>query len=114
MKYIERQIPTIFISLVIVLATTSCSVQQFAVNTEVKPFENKGKIFGERTKDMEFRKSWDLHLLGINIRKSDVGKLAQEMNATSYTIETKSNLYVDILTCGFLDCKIVKVIKRDN
>ena len=32
----------------------------------------------------------------------------------SYTIETKSNIIIQILTFGLADYKIVKVIKRDK
>lgn len=40
--------------------------------------------------------------------------MAEELNANSYTIETKSNLIVQLLTFGIADYKIVKVIKREN
>lgn len=40
--------------------------------------------------------------------------MAEELNATSYTIEIKSNVIVNILTFGMADYKIVKVIKREN
>lgn len=107
--------------LLITALVSSCSVQQFAVNTKTQPFENGGRIFGEKTKvcgenarELEYRKGGDLLLLGINVKKSDAAKLAKEMNANSYTIETKSNLIVYFITFGMVDYKIVKVIKRDN
>ncbi|WP_157433301.1 hypothetical protein [Adhaeribacter aquaticus] len=99
---------------VIILAFSSCSVQQFAVNTMVQPFENGGKIFGEKTQGKEFAKSGDLHILGFNIQASNTNELVQSLNANSYTIESKSNLYLYLLTGGIVDYKIVKVIKRTN
>lgn len=106
---------------VLPLLITSCSVQQFAVNTNTKPFEKGGKLWGEKTEKRgpngwkaEFKKDNDLHLLGINVKKSNVQKMVKDLNATSYTIETKSNLIVQILTLGIADYKIVKVIKREN
>jgi hypothetical protein len=105
----------------IVLLTTSCSVQQFAVNTNVQAFEKGGRIIGERMekcgKDgwkLEFKKDKDIHVLGINIRKSDAKKMAEELNASSYTIETKSNLIIQLITFGIVDYKVVTVIKRDQ
>lgn len=91
---------------------SSCSVQQFAINTQTKPFENGGKVFGEKTKELTFKKSKDIHLLGINVKKSDAQSMAKELEASAYTIETKSNLLVEFLTFGMVDYKIVKVIKR--
>ncbi len=96
------------------IAVTSCSVQQFSVNTETQPFENGGKIFGEKTRDLEYKKTSDLHIIGINVQKSDVGKVVKEMKTNSYTIETKSNLWLNILTMGLVDYKVVKVINREN
>lgn len=92
---------------------SSCSVQQFAVNTQVSPFQNGGKVWGEKTKGVEFKKDWDLHLLGINIRNSDAKKMAEELGTKSYTIESKSNILVNIITGGIADYKVVKVIKRE-
>ncbi len=109
-----KEFKKVLAGLMITLMITSCSVQQFAVNTEVKPFQNGGKVVGERTKGKEFRKTGDLILLGFNIKKSDSKKMVDELNATSYTIETKSNVYIYLLTFGILDYKIVKVIKRSN
>jgi len=111
----------IFLGLGITLLTASCSVQQFAVNTNTQPFERGGKVWGEKTQKCgidgwkcEFRKDNDLHLLGINANKSNVKKMVEELKATSYTIETKSNLFIQLLTFGIVDYKIVKVIKRVN
>lgn len=42
--------------MLICLSISSCSVQQFAVNTETQPFENGGKVFGEKTKKLNFKK----------------------------------------------------------
>lgn len=111
----------IFLGLGITLLTASCSIQQFAVNTNTQPFEKGGKVWGEKTKKSgtngeksEFRKDNDVHLLGINVDKSNVKKMVEELKATSYTIETKSNLFIQLLTFGIVDYKIVKVIKRVN
>ena len=40
--------------------------------------------------------------------------MVKELNASSYTIETKSNLIIQIPTFGIEDYKIVKLIKREN
>ncbi|MBW2936766.1 hypothetical protein KXJ69_01530 [Aureisphaera sp. CAU 1614] len=96
------------------LTITSCSVQQFAVNTETEPFENGGKVFGEKTKELTFKKTSDLHIIGINVKESDVKALVDEMNAEKYTIETKSSLWLRILSLGMVDYKTVKVIKREE
>ena len=100
---------------------SSCSVQQFAVNTDVKPFENGGKVWGEKVEKkgenpwkLAYKKDSDFHLIGISLKQSDVKKMVEELNAVSYTIETKSNIIVQILTFGLADYKIVKVIKRDK
>lgn len=109
-----KTIKKILLALTIPLVITSCSVQQFAVNTTVQPFENGGKAFGEKTKEKEFKKDGDLHILGLNINNSNTKQMAEDLNATSYTVETKTNLFVKVLTCGIVDYKLVKVIKRDN
>lgn len=104
------------ILLLLVVAMSSCSVQQFAVNTSVKPFENGGKVFGERTKGKEVKKTGSLFVFGINcIPDKNTEVLAKELNASSYTIETKRNVLsaaVFYLTAGIVDYKVTKVIKR--
>ncbi len=107
--------------LAIAFTLVSCSVQQFAVNTNIEPFEKGGTLWGEKTSNdnpdkgsIEFRKDGDLHLLGINVKKSDVKRMVKELNASAYTIETKSNLIVQFVTFGMVDYKIVKVIKRES
>jgi len=104
-----------------VLLLTCCSVQQFSVNTKTQPFENGAGMWGERTQKcgaggwkLELRKDEDFHLLGINVKKSNVKKMVEELNATSYTIETKSNLIIYFITFGIADYKVVRVIKRLN
>lgn len=108
------------IGLLAIVMTSSCSVQQFAVNTKTVPFQNGGKFWGERVEKCgengwksECKKDSDIHLIGINVRKSNVQAMVEALNATHYTIETKSNLIVQLLTCGIVDYKVVKVIKRD-
>jgi hypothetical protein len=39
------------------ISISSCSVQQFAVNTETQPFENGGKVFSKKTKELTFKKN---------------------------------------------------------
>jgi hypothetical protein len=96
------------------LLTSACSVQQFAVNTKVQPFEHGGHVFGERTTGKEFKRDNDLIVFGFNVKQSNAQRLAQDLDAKYYTIETKSNIWVYIITFGIVDYKIVKVIKRDN
>lgn len=90
----------------------SCSVQQFAVNTEVESFENGGRIFGEKTKDLKFKRDGDLHVLGINAKASNINSMVEELNTDSYTIETKSFLALRLASLGMLDYRVVKVIDR--
>lgn len=104
----------VLLGVLVSIFITSCSVQQFAVNTETQPFENGGKVFGEKTKALTFKKSSDLHLFGINVQESNVKSLAGELNAEKYTIETKSSLWLRILSLGIVDYKTVKVIKREE
>lgn len=107
--------------LITIAMMSSCSVQQFAVNTQSQPFQNGGNVWGERVEKCgengwksELKKDQDIHLIGINVRKSNVSSMVEELNAIHYTIETKSNLIVQFLTFGMVDYKIVKGIKRDN
>ena len=112
---------TTMITALLLVLFSACSVQQFAVNTNTKPFQNGGRVFGERTQKcgenpwkLTFKKDADVHILGVNIKCSDTKKMAEELQATSYTIETKSNLILYIITYGMVDYKVVKVIKRNN
>ncbi len=112
---------TIATAFIVILFISSCSVQQFAVNTNTKPFENGGRVWGEKIRkcgeggwEKEARKTSDIHVLGINVKRSDTKKLAEELNASAYTIETKSNLWISLLTSGMVDYKVVKVIKRNQ
>jgi len=50
----------------------------------------------------------------MNIKKSDVQKMVDELNATSCTIVRKSNLVIKLLTLGIANYNLVKVIKRKN
>ncbi len=95
----------------------SCGVQQFAVNTQIKPFANGGIVFGEKTRGLEVAKKRDWFVLGINVHNADTKKMAQELNATSYTIETKGNFFTwafRYITFGIGNYRVVKVIKRPN
>jgi len=104
----------VLLGMLICVSLASCSVQQFAVNTETQPFENGGKVFGEKTKELTFKKISDLHLLGINVKESNVEALVEQLDAEKYTIETKSSLWLRILSLGIVDLKTVKVIKREG
>ena len=113
MKKIKILTSVIAISILI----TSCSVQQFAVNTEVQPFQNGGTIFGEKTRGKIIKKSGDFFVIGINVMNCNTAQMAKEIDAKSYTVETKSNLLSLVLlglTGGIIDYKTVKVIKRDK
>lgn len=92
---------------------SACSVQQFPVNTSTIPFQNGGRLWGEKTSGLVYTKDWDLHLLGINVRNSDIKKRAEELGADAYTVESKSNILVNIISFGMVDYKVVKVIKRE-
>ena len=107
-------IKKVILGLLVCASISSCSVQQFAVNTETQPFENGGKVFGEKTKELTFKKTSDLHLLGINVKESNVEALVSGLDAEKYTIETKSSLWLRILSLGMVDHKTVKVIKREE
>lgn len=102
------------LAMLVAISITSCSVQQFGVNTEIQPFENGGKVFGEKTKELTFKKTSDLHVLGINVKESNVEAIVEEMDAEKYTIESKSSLWLQILSLGMVDYKTVKVIKREE
>ena len=111
----------LLLGLILTLFCASCSVQQFAVNTVTEPFENGGELWGEKTEycgenpwKLPTSTGKDIHVLGINIQKSDTKKMITELDAQHYTIETKSNLIIALLTAGLVDYKIVKVIKREQ
>lgn len=116
-----KTITTTFLIVLALCTLCSCAVQQFAVNTQVQPFERGGRVWGEKMKKCgpegwtsEFKKDYDLHVLGINVRKSDVARMVTELKTSTYTIETKSNLIVLWLSCGLVDYKVVRVIKRER
>lgn len=91
----------------------SCGVQHFNVNTS--DYGKNWEVFGENTKSKEVKKSGDFFIAGINMRQTDTKSLAEQMNATAYTIETKANLLSIVLpvaTLGIVSYKRVKVIKR--
>lgn len=99
----------------LIALTSSCAVQQFPVNTIAKPFEYGGRVFGEKTKGKECIKGYDFFVVDINLSKTNTKALADKINASSYTIETKRSFLAQLLyyvTYGFVDYKTVKVIKR--
>ena len=82
------RIKKIVLGLSISLLASSCSVQQFAVNTNTKLFEKSSKLWGEKTQrcgasgwKLEYKKDYDFHLLIVNIKKSNAKKMAEELNA---------------------------------
>lgn len=94
---------------------SSCSVQQFCVNTPTIPFQNGGIVFGEKTRGKEFKMACDIFVIGVNVVNADTKKMAEDLKATSYTIETKNNflsLIITGVTFGIVKYKVVKVIKR--
>jgi len=96
---------------------SSCSVQQFSVNSEIQPFQNGGQVFGEKTKGKTINKSGELFILGINIINCNTQEMAKEIDANHYTIETKQNIVsyaTSVFSGGLIDYKAVKVIKRDK
>lgn len=54
-----------------------------------------------------------MHVLGINVKESNVKALVEELDAEKYTIKTKSSLWLQIISLGIVDFKTVKVIKRE-
>jgi hypothetical protein len=113
MKIVKLVMAVVIVS----AAFTSCSVQQFGVNTTVEPFQHGGKVFGEKTKGKEFKKKGELFIAGINVLHNDTKKMSEDLKASSYTIETKNNWLswtVSAVSYGLLDYKVVKVIKRNN
>lgn len=94
-----------------------CGVQQFPVNTTTQPFAEGGVVFGEKTRGKEFKKKREFFIIGINVYNVDTKKMAEEIKADYYTIETKENIFTGLLkyiTFGIVEYKIVKVIKRTN
>ncbi len=112
----------ILVGVVSLALLNSCSVQQFHVNSEVKDFDNGGRVFGEKTshleKEKDYTKAGTLFVLGINtLNDAKVKEMAKKINAEKYTIETKNNLLsllVNSATGGIVDYKVIKVIKRNK
>lgn len=105
----------IIIILLVSLFFHSCSVEQFAYNTNVEPFAYGGRLFGEKTKGKTIKKSRMIYVLGINCSDIETDRMAELINATSYTVETKHNLASYLifgLTAGIVNHRVVKVIKR--
>lgn len=104
------------------LIFSSCGVQQFHVNSELKEFENGGRVFGEKTSHLQLGKDYSkkgtMFVLGINaMNDAYVKEMASSINADKYTIETKSNflsIMVNSFTGGLIQYKVTKVIKRNK
>ena len=92
---------------------SSCAVQQFNVNTD--HVSSNYEVFGESTSSKQVVKRGELFIFGINLTKHDTREMASQMNANSYTVETKNNFLsyvIPIFTGGILGYKSLKVIKR--
>lgn len=104
------------------LFLSSCQVQQFPVNTEIKPFENGGRILGESKsglkKGQDYQCYGNVYVLGINIlNNTPTEELAKSLGAESYTIETKQNVLsitLRLFTSGFLSYTKTTVFKRTH
>ena len=104
------------------ISLNSCSVQQFAVNTEVTPFQNGGKIKGENTKrlvkNVDYMKSPVFYVIGINVSPElQVESMAKKLKAEHYTVQTRTtfgSLLLSGLTGGLVSHSQIKVIKRDK
>jgi hypothetical protein len=99
----------------------SCSVQQFAVNTTVKPFQNGGVVFGESVKGLKRNKDYTtgaaMYVLGINILRDDPAEMADFIKAEKYTIETRRYFVGDwlrVLTGGIISASKITVLKREE
>lgn len=92
---------------------SSCAVQQFNVNTD---HASSGyEVFGENTSSKQVAKRGEFFIIGINLTKHDTREMANEINANSYTVETKNNFVsflVSMFTGGLIGYKSLKVIKR--
>lgn len=112
----------LILGLAVASAIQSCAVQQFPVNTKVEPFQNGGRVFGEKTmklkKGEDYARSGTIFVIGINvISDSKTDEMAKKINAQHYTIETKSNVLSTLcsyFTGGIVNYKVVKVIKRSE
>lgn len=112
----------VLVGVVALTLLNSCAVQQFHVNSEVKDFENGGRVFGEKTshltKEKDYAKAGTMFIIGINsMNDAKVKEMAKKINADKYTIETKNNflsLLVNGFTSGLVQYKVVKVIKRNK
>lgn len=87
---------------IVLVAGSGCSIQRFPVNSKIKAFVRGFSVtvigIEPRCIDMDFRKDYDLHILGSNVHANDTEHMVKEMNAHSYLIETKSNLWIKLLT----------------
>jgi hypothetical protein len=113
---------TILTGAIALVMLNSCGVQQFQVNSETKDFENGGRVFGEKTKelkkDKDYSKSGTFFIIGINaMNDAKTQEMAKKINADKYTIETKNNLLsvlISGISNGIFQYKVVKVIKRNK
>jgi hypothetical protein len=104
------------------LLAQSCSVEQFAVNTNAESFENGGQLFGESTKGLkknqDYARSHTLFVIGINVLSDyEINEMAKKIGAEHYTIETKRYLVGNLcryFTGGLIDGKRITVFKRSE
>ena len=99
------------------LFLTSCGVQQFNVNTDYRHTKDVWTVFGENTRNKPVAKGGDFFIIGINVTNTNTRLMAQQLQADSYTVETKVNSLSVVLsgiTSGVVGYKRIKVIKREN
>jgi hypothetical protein len=106
----------------VVIAISSCTVQQHAVNTSVEPFQNGGRLFGESTKGLkrgaDYKVSSTLYVLGINLLSDKPTiEMANELGAEKYTIQTKATVLGWVCmyaTGGIINSTKTTVFKRSE
>ena len=112
-----KNMKKIIATLIVTLFLSSCGVQQFQVNSNFKSFSEGGRVFGEKTSGKEYNKELEWFIIGINISHVNSADMAKEINANSYTVETKRTFWSNLLwsvSYGIVTYKKVKVIKRQS
>lgn len=112
----------IFYLVLVVVAISSCTVQQHAVNTSVEPFQNGGRLFGESTKGLkrgtDYKVSTTLYVLGINLLSDKPTiEMVKDLGAEKYTIQTKATVLGWVCmyaTGGIINSTKTTVFKRSE
>jgi hypothetical protein len=107
-------------ALILVLGMASCMVQQHSINTNVQPFQNGGRLFGESTKGLakntDYKTSHTMYVIGINtLSDSETQEMAKDLGADKYTVETKTSFIGGLcsyLTGGLVSGSKTTVFKR--